>query len=347
MNVTFLIGNGFDLACGLKTTYSNFVDYYLTVPSKSKEIELFKEKIQKDLKTWADAEYAFGQYTKRYSVEGAAVFQECRDDFIKQLVEYLGTQEKLINDKLIEVAESDFLNGLVRFDNSLTDDSTERLIDLYNSSGVDERIINVVTFNYTNVFERLIKTVSARRDALSYTPLLNGAMSSDIFGELIYIHGKRSNPPVIFGVDNQSQIANEEFKVEPKFVRSMIKPELNNGLHKNLVRKCLEVIDRSTIICIYGMSIGLTDTYWWKVLVNWLHYDIQNQLIYYAWLPSCIKDSAGNYINSLEDCRDYLYDKLLLSDEDALLFPDRIHIEVNLDLFGVEKTIKPIIESQF
>ena len=28
MNITFLIGNGFDLNLGLKTTYHNFLDYY-------------------------------------------------------------------------------------------------------------------------------------------------------------------------------------------------------------------------------------------------------------------------------------------------------------------------------
>ena len=349
MNITFLIGNGFDLACGLRTAYTNFVDYYLMVPSKNLNIELFKKKIEKDLKTWADAEYAFGQYTRIYSPERVANFQECRDDFIMQLVEYLGKQERRIDGKFIEAAQSDFLNGLVKFDNSLTDDSTETFINLYNNCGIDERTINVITFNYTNVFEKLIKAVSSQDESeiMSFTPLLNGTRSSDVLGDFIHIHGKRSNPPVIFGVDNESQIANEELKAMPKFVRSMIKPELNNGLHKNLVRRCLKILDNSSIICIYGMSIGLTDTFWWNVIVEWLHADSLHQLIYYAWLPSCIKDSAGNYLNSLEDCREYLYEKLLLSDDDAILFRDRIHIEVNLDLFGVEKTIKPTIVKQY
>ena len=29
MNVTYLIGNGFDIACGLKTRYVDFVNEYL------------------------------------------------------------------------------------------------------------------------------------------------------------------------------------------------------------------------------------------------------------------------------------------------------------------------------
>lgn len=342
-----MIGNGFDLACGLKTAYANFVDYYLSVPSESTNINIFKEKMKKDLKTWADAEYAFGQYTKNYRLEEVVAYQECRDDFIKQLVQYLGKQESRIDDNLIEAAESDFLNGLVKFDNSLTDDSIESLIDLYNSTDSDMRTINVVNFNYTNVFERLIKAVDNRTEALNYTTLLNGAQSNDILGDIIYIHGKRNKPPVIFGVDNKSQIANEDLKAVPKFIRSMIKLELNNALRKKLVQKCLKIIDNSTIICIFGMSIGLTDTYWWEIIVEWLHANSLHQLIYYAWLPSCIKDSAGNYMNSLEDCREYLYEKLFLAENDAIQLRAQIHIEVNLDLFGVEKNIRPIIERQF
>ena len=298
MFFSFLIGNGFDLACGLKTSYTEFLEYYVNEPNKNDNIKFFKNNIARDISTWADAEYAFGQYTKKYSSGEVAIFQECRDDFITQLVEYLGKQERRIDGMLIEAAQSDFLNGLVKFDNSLTDDSTETLINLYDNSDFDERIINVITFNYTNVFEKLIEAVNIQdeSDIMSFTPLLNGNHSTDVLGDFIHIHGKRSKPPVIFGVDNESQIANEELKAMSKFARSMIKPELNNGLHKNLVRRCLKILDNSTIICIYGMSIGLTDTFWWKVIVEWLQADSLHQLIYYAWLPSCIKDSAGNYL---------------------------------------------------
>lgn len=40
MNITFFIGNGFDINIGLKTKYSDFLYYYLD----SKKLENFKDK---------------------------------------------------------------------------------------------------------------------------------------------------------------------------------------------------------------------------------------------------------------------------------------------------------------
>ena len=44
MNITFLIGNGFDRNLGLATSYSEFVDYYKKLPSSTETILKFKER---------------------------------------------------------------------------------------------------------------------------------------------------------------------------------------------------------------------------------------------------------------------------------------------------------------
>ena len=48
MNITFLIGNGFDLNLGLSTSFSSFVNSYKVLPSEpdSKHIIDFKNEIK-------------------------------------------------------------------------------------------------------------------------------------------------------------------------------------------------------------------------------------------------------------------------------------------------------------
>ena len=74
MNITYIIGNGFDLGLGLNTTYSNFVDFlservkrWLSTNEKSwnrdemRFAEWLEGKIvENKFEFWHDAEEAFG-----------------------------------------------------------------------------------------------------------------------------------------------------------------------------------------------------------------------------------------------------------------------------------------------
>ena len=55
MNVTFLIGNGFDLGIGLKTAYSDFYNVYCKSDSNdSLAVKKFKSEIQGNYENWSD-----------------------------------------------------------------------------------------------------------------------------------------------------------------------------------------------------------------------------------------------------------------------------------------------------
>ena len=62
MKLTYIIGNGFDLALGLKTSYKAFYAYYVESLKEKKNAALswFRDKIQSDKELWSDAEKAFG-----------------------------------------------------------------------------------------------------------------------------------------------------------------------------------------------------------------------------------------------------------------------------------------------
>ena len=88
MNVTILVGNGFDLNLNLKTKYTDFLNYYCGDSGADHvTIQSFKQDILQDYKTWSDAELAFGRYTEKFlnDDEGAEKFCDCHDDFCVKL----------------------------------------------------------------------------------------------------------------------------------------------------------------------------------------------------------------------------------------------------------------------
>ena len=344
MNVTFLIGNGFDLACGLKTSYSDFIEYYLAERTSSDTVKLFKENIEKNLETWADAEIAFGRYTEEYTFETISHFQECYDDFLKYLANYLTKQEQRILAKDIPpLAFADFIGGLLNFDMSVQEPFKKAIDNLLYNGRDFRRNINILTFNYTSVFEEILNRSTSRNRTLS-SITRNGMEYSNRIDSFNYVHSK-INEPLIFGVDNPDQITNTELLENPYFLYAMVKPESNSKMRKHVVQHCEQAINDSSVICIYGMSIGLTDSFWWSKIIDWLREDKSHLLIYFAWSGTYIRASTWSHHNNYDVCRERFYSNLRLSQNDSDALRDQIHIELNVDLFGVDKTIRPLIDT--
>lgn len=346
MNITFLIGNGFDLACGLKTSYPDFIEQYLLLPSASKNIESFKQLVKKDITLWSDAETAFGEYTQHFSLSELSAYRECLDDFIREMAKHLGMQEWLAkNIKLSNEMLESFGEGIYKFNLLLNENSRKKIDHLVYDSGDDIRNFNFLIFNYTSVFEHFVENLAPQSKLLTSTWRSNGTKISNRVNNITYVHGKLNTSTLIFGVDNQEQVMNKELLSNSRFKRSIIKPDANTHLRNDSVAQCLECIDDSMIICIYGMSIGYTDSFWWTFIVKWLRENSDHHLIQYAWSSTCIRHSAGSYSDSLDDCRESLYQRLLLSEDDANALKNQIHIEVNVDLFGVNETFYPLVRS--
>ena len=100
MEITFLIGNGFDLNLGLKTRYADFLETYIQATDLDSEaVKRFKEDILTAEDLWSDSELAFGRYTSRCHELGisAETFCDLHEDFEDRLGEYLQREEQRIN----------------------------------------------------------------------------------------------------------------------------------------------------------------------------------------------------------------------------------------------------------
>ena len=81
MNITFLIGNGFDRNLGLNTTYSDFTKHYKSIETNNETIKQFRKDIDDDKELWFDAEIAMGKYTEKFGEGEAAAYSACHTDF--------------------------------------------------------------------------------------------------------------------------------------------------------------------------------------------------------------------------------------------------------------------------
>lgn len=63
MNITYLVGNGFDLNLGLETRYADFITVYKNQVLSDKNLENFRWSVASNLALWSNAELAFGKCT--------------------------------------------------------------------------------------------------------------------------------------------------------------------------------------------------------------------------------------------------------------------------------------------
>ena len=68
--VTFIIGNGFDLNCGLKTRFTDMYPSYIATPSQYSIIADFKRDIQDNeslhFQRWSDFEMGMARYAENW-----------------------------------------------------------------------------------------------------------------------------------------------------------------------------------------------------------------------------------------------------------------------------------------
>lgn len=293
MQITFLVGNGFDISCGLNTSYDDFYKWYCKQEeSELSHVNAFRKAIDLNKENWADFEEALGQYTKHFTVDTIQQFIECYEDASKRLMEYLQQESNRFEEEIIEEELEKFRIGLKNFYFELRPTEKQSIIELINSHKQHENItMSFISFNYTYTLDHCVKRITN-------VPLDNWNNSSGhkfkfvINPNVIHAHGSLSRNPV-FGVNDESQIANKELLSVPDFASLMIKPKCVKELCETWHDEIDALIDSSNIICIYGMSMGITDTIWFTKIMKWLNGNESRHVILY-WHTKQPSDNVSN-----------------------------------------------------
>jgi len=266
MNITFLIGNGFDLNIGLATTYSAFLKEYTKLfDADSDLLKYFKQKILKDTKIWSNAELAFGTATEQFLEDGytAGDFCVCHEDFCVKLAEYLLGQEKRLNyTALSDALVSGFVKGIQSYKSSFREAEVGAITNAENtfSGGFT---FNFISFNYTAVLDQCLAAARKKAGVLGKRRISN--YPDNQFGKVLHVHGT-VHRDMVLGVNDVGQIAAPKLfeGYDEEYINELIKQKTNEINEENSDSKAFDLLKTSDLIYIYGMSTGETDKLWWK-----------------------------------------------------------------------------------
>lgn len=280
MQITFLIGNGFDRNLGLETTYADFIKYYKNTEGSSKILKNFRKYISDNEELWKKAEVALGKYTQEFETGKGMAFSECQQDLCEHLVNYLKNEEsKLSYDAFSEKVLSAFKN-IVNPYKSFPTQERSVIRGIFDKRKSEDYNFDFICFNYTSTLDKCLEIVKKSSGALGQH--MNGSISHDHrIQELCHVHGTVEKE-IVFAVNDETQIAKPDiFDFEDGEIckHFLIKQEANESYQENTDKKANEILQRSAIIYIYGMSLGETDKLWWKRICNWLKGSGERHLI--------------------------------------------------------------------
>lgn len=323
MNVTFMIGNGFDLRIGMKTRFVDMYEEYVTSDSATDNIRHFKAVLKADAPnytTWGDFEMAMAWRIKDFETEED--FIECLRDFKQHMKAHLQHEQYSfenalhINQVVFKKCSDEIMRSLAEFYRELTPNVVNEIDRLREGSSLSYRF---VSFNYTSVFDYLLPKY---------------------YGEVIHIHGTLDEGASV-GIDNIEQIAEPPFTITKKFKRAFIKTFFNESYNKKRLQKAEQIIEDSDIICVYGMSLGQSDFSWITKLKNWLLADERHHLIYFVYDEQEFdKFNWDAIMDEEEDRIATLLGKICDNQNDMNNIFNQIHIPVCYDIFGVKDILK-------
>ena len=271
MNIVFLIGNGFDLQMGLKTSYGSFLQWYLCQYSDNDEIKKFKDDITDEYELWANFELKLGEYTTHFTTPQK--FLAIYSDVKRNLGEYLAIEQDMFLKKNRYDAKS-LCRHLCTPEKSINL-RDEKILSKYKQNfNINSHKISILTFNYTTIMSNLIAQA---------TPHGIFTHSSDhySFQQVLHIHGKFDHA-MILGVNDVDQIKNKNFVENDDIKDCLVKPQSNYAVGALNDEASKIAIQKANLICLYGLSLGETDLYWWKLITEMLlEKDLVRLIIFY------------------------------------------------------------------
>ena len=327
--ITFIFGNGLDLSLGMKTKYTDVYEDYIKSPSSSDIIANFKEDLKSkspnNYKKWSDFEMGMASYAKTLETEDELV--ECVRDFKSFMVKHLEKENKKILEWFGGIANNrefhqEVNRSFYEFYRGLIPNDIARIKSII---GENKIIRNYLTFNYTLSLEAILSFGDINRPIFENAP--------------IHIHGKLGED-VVLGVDDIDQLRGTKYNITRKGERAFVKTLFNKQFDSTRVENATKAIMNSSIICVYGFSMGESDNTWIWLLSDWLEKDKNHHLVFYKHDTPIIGSHNYDQIMDIEDEVKVQLLKKLQVDDDSVL--DQIHIPIGKKLFNFSfKEIEP------
>lgn len=340
MNITYIIGNGFDLRFGLPTSYADFAQYYAPElckkADKTKLSELCRKirllprpRSEEDLmqlflstscdSNWSDLEIHLGKFTKRLNEAEFIPFYRHLNRGLDNYLQKVEAVSPPITDEEKERFASCVHNPFQFYTRK------ERcLIQRHLASQGSYGSLSFITFNYTSTLEQLSSTFPSY-----YQP---SSWSGIFLHQTHHIHGRLNDGGILFGVDNASQVVNVQFQQNPMILDLIIKPRSNEAIGELIDDDCRDCIEQTNIFCIFGTSLGETDQTWWHYIGARLQQDKSVVILLFEYAPGLLETIRHEQTGIKNEVKERLLQTLGLDRNDDEL-KERIFVSLNSEMF--------------
>ena len=334
MKLLYLIGNGFDINVGIHTSYPEFLQYYLQQAPDSRldkvgirYINRLKEAIKDNIELWSDLERQYGKHMAKLGTMGSEVhsleeeFDIINDDIRDHLSKYMGREEGRIvfSEQSKKTFHADLIKPESYFRDYERNDVNVHKRDKWQTTA---NTIDFITFNYTRTIEKLLAKIPQQSSGFD-------------INDPTHVHGYHDTR-MVMGVNDVSQIDNEEMRKLTYTTDALVKPQNNHIYGVSHTDKCNALIQNAQLICTYGLSFGDTDKMWWQKICEELHRrgDLMVLIFWY-------KKDFQNYANSghkLQYEMNQIRDKFLaqgsIADSERQKYQNRVYVKINGSIFN-------------
>lgn len=329
-----MIGNGFDVNVGLHTSYPEFLNYYLKqLPSTGidevgqRYIKRIKTEIKNDLLRWSDFELVYGKYMSELGKMGSDVhpldeeLEIINDDIREKLSAYIANEDR--HSFFAENAKKQFLESILKPEIFLRDyemnDINNKRNNIWNRS---KNTIDFITFNYTKTIEHLLDKNHQQ-------------FSGYNINEPVHVHGYYDNR-MILGVNDVSQINNEELKKNAYALDTLVKSRCNHVYGVGHTDKTTMLITNAQLLCTFGLSFGDTDKIWWQqICQQFIHRNDLMVIIF--WYVNDFPDfsNGGPKLQRIiNEVKDMFLSKGGIGKGDLGIFRNRVYVAINKPIFN-------------
>lgn len=333
MQITFFVGNGFDMRMGIKSSYDDFKANYCALPKSEGTIKKFQKSLIDDGALWSNFEKGLGQYTDKQANQNE--FVDCINDFTVELIKYLTKEETKIDISLCSPEiKKEMLRSFQGYDKNFDTKYRNQLRDIISNGG--DLTIRTVSFNYTHILDNCLKEAFEKDIVIGNHVWRSTRYQHKVSPETIHVHGALPGP-IITGVDNIEQIANKAWAKQKRFQELLIKPSINDRRGSLVDAEARKEIDNSNIICLFGMSIGETDKKWWSYIGGWLR-DSGHRLIVYDYKEVLSTEELTLQTRFLREneTKDKFMSSAGINENEKATIEDRIYVCINPTIFNID-----------
>lgn len=267
MNTLFIIGNGFDLAHNLKTSYTDFIKWAVKQKygDKKNQTKLFN----------IPSAYRNGNFNLFLRSVLDNKIESSSPNYTSLILKDILKDLTLNNWCDIEEKYYSFLS-------SINKDKTNRYYQLIETLNKDFELIKTELETYlteqkaiVNIksYESLFSSLTSKTSLIlnfNYTNTLQDLYSKEIEGEIIHIHGQLNNEdnPIIFGYaanDEESNLLLD--KNNNEYLRNIKRFAYNRTSSETKLKEYLQK-NQNIHIIILGHSIGISDKLVLKQTLN-------------------------------------------------------------------------------